>query len=281
MRPQPVAAGVFPRKQRKRRKIESRVAWRPAPFPFGVPSRASPKQFHLETASHVRVLFREFDAPCESGRRDVSFGNRSANSVIQNPMAGVWHIGKAMDAFAASRTEPVTDDASLEREFHERLGECATLAFRVAFGILHDSAEAEDVAQESLLRAYRNFHRLRDRATFRSWLVRIAWRTAIDHRRAQRRRQRHEENAAEDGLREILGTAQNAEELAASREFERRLNEEVDSLPEKLRIVMIMAAIEGYDTREVAGLLRVPEATVKSRLRLARQRLAEKLRSQA
>lgn len=204
--------------------------------------------------------------------------NCSIDLVIQNGMAGVWHIGKAMDAFAASRTEFVSDDASLEREFHERLGECATLAFRVAFGVLRDSAEAEDVAQESLLRAYRNFHRLRDRATFRGWLVRIAWRTAIDHRRAQKRRQRHEETAAKDGWREIVSAAQNAEELAASREFERRLNVEVDSLPEKLKIVMIMAAIEGYDTREVAGLLRLPEATVKSRLRLARKRLAEKLR---
>lgn len=193
-------------------------------------------------------------------------------------MSGVWQIGKAMDAFAASRTESVTADVSLEREFHERLVECAPLAFRVALSVLRDRAEAEDVAQESLLRAYRNFHRLRDRATFRSWLVRIAWRTAIDHRRARKRRERYEEDVAKDNVRQIAGVAQNAEELAASREFERRLNEELDSLPEKLRIVMVMAAIEGYDTREVAALLRLPESTVKSRLRLARERLTKKLR---
>jgi RNA polymerase sigma-70 factor, ECF subfamily len=205
-------------------------------------------------------------------------GNVSANPVIQNRMSGVWPIGKAMDAFAASRTESVTEGVSLEREFHERLAECSTLAFRVALGVLRDRAEAEDVAQESLLRAYRNFHRLRDRATFRSWLVRIAWRMAIDHRRAQKRRERHEEDAAQTRVRETEGASPSAEELAASREFQRRLNEELDALPEKLRIVMIMAAIEGYDTREVALLLRLPEGTVKSRLRLARKRLADKLR---
>lgn len=192
-------------------------------------------------------------------------------------MTGVWYIGKAMDAFAASRTELVTADVSLEREFHERLAECATLAFRVALGVLRDRTEAEDVAQESLLRAYRNFHRLRDRATFRSWLVRIAWRTAIDHRRAQKRREHHEEDAAQDSVRETRYVSQNAEEIAASREFERRLRDELDALPEKLRIVMVMAAVEGYDTREVAQLLQLPEGTVKSRLRLARKRLAEKL----
>ncbi len=205
-------------------------------------------------------------------------GNRSMNSVIQRRMSGVWHIGKAMDAFAASHTESVTDDVSLEREFHERLVECAPLAFRVALSVLRDRAEAEDVAQESLLRAYRNFHRLRDRATLRSWLVRIAWRRAIDYRRARKRRERYEENVAQDSVRQSASIAQNAEELAASREFERRLNEELDSLPEKLRIVMVMAAIEGYDTREVAALLRLPESTVKSRMRLARERLTKRLR---
>lgn len=193
-------------------------------------------------------------------------------------MSGVWHIGKAMDAFAASRTEPVTEDVSLEREFHERLADCATLAFRVALGVLRDRAEAEDVAQESLLRAYRNFHRLRDRATFRSWLVRIAWRMAIDHRRAQKRRERYEDDAARGSACETGRASENAEGIAASREFERRLNEELDALPEKLRIVMVMAAVEGYDTREVARLLQLPEGTVKSRVRLARKRLAEKLR---
>ncbi|MFZ0703020.1 MAG: sigma-70 family RNA polymerase sigma factor [Candidatus Acidiferrales bacterium] len=183
-----------------------------------------------------------------------------------------------MDAFAASRTEPVTADVSVEREFHERLAECGILAFRVALGVLRDRAEAEDVAQESLLRAYGNFHRLRDRATFRSWLVRIAWRTAIDHRRARKRRERHEDDAAQDSVRETGGASQNAEQVAASREFERRLHQELDALPEKLRLVMIMAAVEGYNTSEVAQLLQLPEGTVKSRLRLARKRLAEKLR---
>lgn len=183
-----------------------------------------------------------------------------------------------MDAFAASRTEPVTEDISLDREFHERLAECSMLAFRVALAVLRDRAEAEDVAQESLLRAYRNFHHLRDRATFRSWLARIAWRSAIDHRRARKRREHHEEDAALSSARETERVSQDAESLAASREFERRLHGELDALPERLRIVMVMAAIEGYDTREVAQLLRLPEGTVKSRLRLARKRLTERLR---
>ena len=86
-----------------------------------------------------------------------------------------------MDALAASLPgSAVKPDESLEREFEQRLADCPTLAYRVALGVLRNAAEAEDVAQDAMLRAYRNFHRLRDRERFRAWLVRTAWRLALD-----------------------------------------------------------------------------------------------------
>src|ERR1700691_137570 len=107
-----------------------------------------------------------------------------------------------MDALAASFPgNAVSQDASLEREFERRLADCPTLAYRVALGVLRNSAEAEDVAQEAMLRAYRNFHRLRDRERFRAWLVRTAWRLALDRIRATGRRERREHAAFLDGPR--------------------------------------------------------------------------------
>src|SRR5271168_5449982 len=151
-----------------------------------------------------------------------------------------------MDALVASLAgSGVNVDDSLEREFEQRLADCPTLAYRVALGVLHNTAEAEDVAQEAMLRAYRNFSRLRDRDRFRGWLVRTAWRLALDRIRAAGRRARREHASMEE--RRESG----AENEAASRESQRHIAAAVDALPEKLRIVMVLAAIEGYNTREV------------------------------
>ena len=83
----------------------------------------------------------------------------------------------------------LTVDRNLELEFEIRLIESSTLAFRVAYGVLRHRQDAEDVAQEAFLKAYRSFRELRDRERFRAWLVRMTWRLALDRRRSDRRRQ--------------------------------------------------------------------------------------------
>lgn len=178
-------------------------------------------------------------------------------------------------AGAAVSVEPAlseVDGKSLEREFEERLADCSTLAFRVAFGVLHNRADAEDVAQEAALRAYRNFHRLRERPRFRAWLARIAWRLAIDRWRSLRRRAVREEQST------AWAPHQTVEDIAAGREFQAQLRRTLDELPEIHRQVLVLVSIEGHDPLEVARLLGVPEGTVKSRLFVARKKLAEKLR---
>src|SRR5262244_2443852 len=82
--------------------------------------------------------------------------------------------------------------AAVRKEFEERLPDSAVLAFRVARGVLRNDADAEDVAQETLLRAYRKFGRLRERTRFRAWLVRISFRLALDRLRSAKRREERE-----------------------------------------------------------------------------------------
>ena len=158
----------------------------------------------------------------------------------------------------------------LEREFECRLAESSTLAFRVAFSVLRHRQDAEDVAQEAFVRAHSRFRQLRDRERFRAWLVRVTWRLAIDHLRGAKRR------AVREHVH-LTVHAPDSDELAAASERSERLWGAIDALPEKLRLVIVLAAMEGHDIREVAALLALPEGTVKSRLFSARKQLKEQL----
>jgi RNA polymerase sigma-70 factor (ECF subfamily) len=163
-------------------------------------------------------------------------------------------------------------DQELDREFEVRLVESSTLAFRVAYSVLRHREDAEDVAQEAFAKAYRRFRQLRDRDRFRAWLVRMTWRLALDRQRSDRRRVvREMQHHAPVQL------AATAVDDMLSRERAERLWQAIDRLPEKLRIVVVLANIEEHDVAEVARLTRLPDGTVKSRLFLARQRLKELL----
>src|SRR5215831_1118037 len=170
------------------------------------------------------------------------------------PDGGVWQFvwRKRMQEFAlvqSGRTLETEsglelDEVALRREFEERLAECGTLAFRVARAVLDNSPDAEDVAQEALLRAYRRFRRLRDRSRFRTWLVRITFRLALDQARSARRREQRET------LWAVTMPRRTAEDMAASGEFERRLEQALETLPEKSRLVVLLSAMDGHSLEE-------------------------------
>ena len=161
-------------------------------------------------------------------------------------------------------------DGDLVREFDALLVECSQLAFRVAFSVLRHRQDAEDVAQEAFAKAHARFRQLRDRQRFRSWLVRMVWRMALDHRRSDRRRSARE--LAHGGLHPASSVDTHGSDERAT-----MLWDAIDALPEKLRQAIVLASIEGHDVAEVAALLGIPAGTVKSRLFLARQQLKERL----
>jgi len=181
---------------------------------------------------------------------------------------------------STARSELVREAARTDarREFEERLAECGPLAFRVARGVLHNMADAEDVAQEALLRAYKSFHRLRDRNRFSAWLVRIAFRLALDRLRSAKRRERRDALWSQPAH---LPRPATAEDVAASNQFQGHLERALEELPEKLRLVLLLSAMDGYTIEEIAGMIGVPVGTVKSRIFIARKKLAEKLRCHA
>lgn len=179
-----------------------------------------------------------------------------------------------MDGYAdrlAGALVSAGDDVA--REFEARLAETATVAVRVAYSVLRNQADAEDVAQDAFVRAHRAFARLRDRDRFRAWLVRTAFRLALDARRGQRRREHRE-----DAVARLRPPAGNAEHDLLDHDRAARLWAAIDRLPPRLRLVLVLAAIDGHTTRDVATLAGIPEGTVKSRVFDAKRRLQEWLR---
>lgn len=159
----------------------------------------------------------------------------------------------------------------LDAEFEARLVDSSALAVRVAYSVLRNQHDAEDVAQDAFAKAHRSFGQLRDRDRFRAWLVRMTWRLALDRRRADRRREIREQVAVPPA------TGPTVEDTAIEAEGEARVWRAVDALPAKLRAALVLSAIEGHGVSEVSVLLGIPEGTVKSRLFLARKKLQELL----
>ena len=179
-----------------------------------------------------------------------------------------------------ARSELVREAAQADarREFEECLAECGPLAFRVARGVLRNTPDAEDVAQEALLRAFKSFERLRDRNRFRGWLVRISFRLALDRLRLSKRRERRETLWSQAAH---LSRPVTAEDVATSNQFQSHLERALEELPEKLRLALLLSAMDGYTIEEISAMLGVPLGTVKSRIFIARKKLAEKLRCHA
>jgi RNA polymerase sigma-70 factor (ECF subfamily) len=159
----------------------------------------------------------------------------------------------------------------LDREFDARLTDSSALAIRVAFSVLRNQADAEDVAQEAFAKAHRSFAQLRDRDRFRAWLVRMTWRMALDHVRSSRRRMVRDMSAVPAAFGPTV------EDQALADERTQRLWRAVDALPDHLRLVTVLSAMEGHSTKDVAALTGIPEGTVKSRLFAARAVLKEAL----
>lgn len=171
-----------------------------------------------------------------------------------------WIAGTAVDV-----------DRDLEQEFEARLVESSTLAFRLAYSVLRHKQDAEDVAQEAFARAHSRFSQLRDRDRFRAWLARMTWRLALDRQRSNRRRM-----VRESAVAPLSAGASALVDLDAS-DRARALWQAIDALPDKLRMVVVLANIEEHDIAAVSALLNVPAGTVKWRLFEARRRLKESL----
>ena len=153
----------------------------------------------------------------------------------------------------------------LMRRYNQRL-------FRVARSIVRSSPEAEDVVQQSYLSAYLNLSQFEGRASFSTWLVRIAVHESLLR---VRRRKHQEVPIGDDDSMPGNVTGGDPEHQASTRELARLLEEACDSLPNGYRVVFMLRGIEGMSTAETAACLDLSEEAVKVRFHRARSLLRE------
>jgi RNA polymerase sigma-70 factor, ECF subfamily len=165
------------------------------------------------------------------------------------------------------RQLPAEDRPVLDKQLRELIDEHSDAVFRVAFGILHDRGLAEDVVQDTMVKAWESLGSFRGDASVRTWVLRIAHNTSI----SALRRRRDQAMAPED-LPEIV-SAEDPSARADGRANLAAVRDALDGLDEVSRTIVVLREVEGLSYQQIADALEVPVPTVKTRLLRARRTL--------
>jgi RNA polymerase sigma-70 factor, ECF subfamily len=153
--------------------------------------------------------------------------------------------------------------------FGQLVEKFATQARRIALAVLQDPHDADDAAQDAFLAALVKLDQYDPRRPFGPWLMRIVANAATDRRRRRRVRQ------AEPLAPELTGGGPRPDTSAERSALGDRLRAALQELPERRRIAVVLFDVEGYSHAEIAGILGIPEGTVRSEVFHARRRLRD------
>jgi RNA polymerase sigma-70 factor, ECF subfamily len=156
---------------------------------------------------------------------------------------------------------------SVEALVHEH----ARMVFKIAYSVLRHHADAEDVAQEVFLRVLRHGRELDRVRNQKAWVAKIAWRTAID--RAKRRDQSEEVASAIEDPGDLLSM----DDALAEQQRMRLLRAMIATLPRDLREPLVLSTVQEMSNSDIAEVLAIPEASVRTRMARARTMLRQKL----
>lgn len=171
-----------------------------------------------------------------------------------------------------------TPSGRLDTDLERMINDYSSLIYQVAFNILDDSALAEDVVQETIIKAWRNQASFRGDSSVKTWLVRIARNTAIDALRRRRERPTHKGVLPETVDESADG---DTERVAQGRVAMSDLGRALAELDELSRTIVVLREVNAMSYTEIAEALEIAEPTVKTRLMRARRALQESLRMMA
>lgn len=159
-----------------------------------------------------------------------------------------------------------------DAEFSALVERQSRFVFRVAYAVLLNAADAEDVAQETFLKLYRNggWQNIENE---RAFLARVVWRIAVD----RRPRSGQSASMANEEFPDPISPEPGPEQALLAANQHALVHSMIDALPEELRVTLVLAAFDELNSREIGRALSIPEGTVRTRLQRARQLLRQKL----
>ena len=157
--------------------------------------------------------------------------------------------------------------------------------FRAALAAVGSPDEADDVAQEAFVTAFQKLPGCRGESSFKTWLLSITWRKAIDRRKSVSRwmqrlvapRTMSDTGEEWDPMESLPSGGQSQEEDAMTADLQRRLRPLIASLPKKLRDALLLAGSGDHSYDEIGRMLGIPTGTVKWRVSEARKVLKAKM----
>jgi RNA polymerase sigma-70 factor, ECF subfamily len=159
----------------------------------------------------------------------------------------------------------------LNATFIEIVCQYSVLLNRVARSVTRDASEAEDVVQETFLRALRHHNRLPELRDRRMWLIRITWNLALDRRRRARTRRRTDN--FEEVSRSLTTGGLSADAALIGAQRHAGVLDIIETLPAREREVFLLFAVNELSTAEIAQVLQTTDSTIRSRLYRARKAL--------
>ncbi|MGH9094955.1 MAG: sigma-70 family RNA polymerase sigma factor [Acidimicrobiales bacterium] len=175
----------------------------------------------------------------------------------------------------------MADQAHFAEVAMEYMGSLYTAALRMT----RNPADAEDLVQETYLKAYRAFGTFKEGTNLKAWLYKILTNTYINAYRSRKRRPEQTElDEGEDlylyrrlGGLEAVRASRSAEEEVLEHFTDDDVKAAVEALPEQFRMAVLLADVEGFSYKEIADILEIPIGTVMSRLHRGRKALQKAL----
>ncbi|MDP8955844.1 MAG: sigma-70 family RNA polymerase sigma factor [Actinomycetota bacterium] len=175
-----------------------------------------------------------------------------------------------------------TSERDLRSRFEAEALPLLSNLYSAAYRLTRNAADAEDLVQETILRAYRGFHQFEPGTNLKAWLYRILTNTFIN---SYRKKQREPQTVSNDEVEDWYlyskmaedGSEPSAETSVLESLPDEDVQEALSSLPDPFRIAVLLADVEGFSYKEIAEITGVPIGTVMSRLHRGRRALEKRL----